>query len=108
MPKSSIPTEYTKDIANQVASRLKLSKKDATAYTEEVINIIADRLVQGVKINLKGLGILAPKQFPAKEIPARMVRNPRDGTTSEKPAQSKPAYRKLTFKMAKIIQQRLN
>jgi len=98
MAKTSIITAYQKDIAQSVATTLGISKKDATTYTEAVVNSIIAELLAGHKVNLSTLGI-----FQVKDIPARMVRVPSDGSTRQK-----EGYKKLTFKSTKPMKTRLS
>jgi len=98
MSKTTIPTLYTKQIAESVAETLKCSKKDAVIQTETVINTIVEKLLAGNKINLKELGI-----FVVKVVPERKTRNPKTGE-----AGVKPSCRKLNVRATSAFKKRIN
>jgi len=98
MPKSKVPTAYTKDVARKLAGNLQITLKDASLYTNEVVKIISEYLLSGTKVHISEIGILQ-----VKDVKERNVRNPKSGECFVK-----PAYRKLGFRATKHMKQRLN
>jgi len=97
-PKSKITTVYTKDIANSVASVLRIAKKDATEYTETVITVIVENLLAGNKVNINALGIMQ-----IKDTNERKVRNPKTGELSVR-----PPGKKFTTRATSVFKKRFS
>lgn len=80
MPKSKIPTIYTKGIVEGVAEIMGFSKKETTEIVDAVIQTISSNLIAGNKVNIGELFIAS-----ASIKPERKARNPRTGETIIKP-----------------------
>lgn len=62
------------DIAGNVAQELNVSKKDAVAIANALVNGITEQLVAGNQVSVTGFG-----SFVSKERAARQGRNPQNG-----------------------------
>lgn len=71
-----------------VAEQAELSKKDAEAAVNAVIEAITDALKKGDKVQLVGFGA-----FEVRERAKRYGRNPRTKETIEIPASKAPAFK---------------
>ncbi|PZS10198.1 MAG: hypothetical protein DLM55_04775 [Acidimicrobiales bacterium] len=76
------------DLAEAIAARLGVSRKDASAVVEAVIEEITAAVAKGEKVSLTGFGV-----FDKKERQARMARNPRTGEAVRVDKSSAPAFR---------------
>ena len=65
-----------------------MSKKDATALLEGMVDSFTKHLKKGNRVRIPGLGILQVKQMKA-----RTGRNPATGETIKIPAKKKVAFR---------------
>ena len=85
-------TNFTKsDLANQLAERTSMAKRQAMIVIDALTGIIADETEAGNTVAIHGFG-----KFTIKERAARMGRNPRTG----EPMQF-AASRSLSFKASK-------
>ena len=71
-----------------VAAQANISKKDADAAVNAVVNAVTEALKQGDKVQLVGFGT-----FEVRERGARTGRDPRSGNTIEIPASKAPAFK---------------
>lgn len=71
-----------------VAQKAGLSKKDADAAVNAVIDVIADTLKEGDKVQIIGFG-----SFEVKERPERLGRNPSTGEAIVIPASKSPVFK---------------
>ncbi len=85
------------ELAAQVASRAGMTKADAAAAVNSMVDAIADTLVNGEKVQIAGLGV-----FTVKATAARQARNPRTGETV-----NIAAGRKISFKPGADLKARL-
>lgn len=77
------------DLVASVANETKLTKKDAEAAVNAVVNGIQDALKNGDKVQLIGFGT-----FEVRTRKARQGRNPRNpGETIEIPASKAPVFK---------------
>ena len=76
------------DIVSHVASRASLSKAEATAAVDGVVEAIQDALASGNSVALTGFGT-----FSVKSRPARTGRNPQTGESIEIAASKAPAFK---------------
>ncbi len=86
------------ELIEEVALKGNLTKKDAEAAVDAVIDVITDALVAGQEVKLSGFGIFAKK-----------MRAEREGTN---PANQEkitiPASATATFKISKALKEKLN
>jgi DNA-binding protein HU-beta len=75
-------------LANELAERHQLSKKQALAMMEELIGMITKHLKNGERVKIAGLGILQ-----VRKRAARMGRNPATGEQIHIKASKKVAFR---------------
>ena len=71
-----------------VAAQANISKKDADAAVNAVVNAVTEALKQGDKVQLVGFGT-----FEVRERGARTGRDPRSGKNIEIPASKAPAFK---------------
>jgi DNA-binding protein HU-beta len=76
------------ELAGAIAGRLGVSRKDATAAVDAVLEEITTAVAQGEKVSLTGFGV-----FDKKERQARMARNPRTGESVQVDKSSAPVFR---------------
>jgi DNA-binding protein HU-beta len=76
------------DIVAAVVEKAGLSKKQAAAAVDAVLETIRDALAEGEKVNLIGFG-----SFSVKERKAREGRNPQTGEKIKIPAKKVPAFK---------------
>ena len=76
------------ELIDSVASKTKLTKKDAAAAVDAVFSSIQDFLAKGDKVQLIGFG-----NFEVRERAARKGRNPQTGDEIEIPASKVPAFK---------------
>lgn len=85
-------------IARMAAQNPQLYMRDIEAIVDTVIDTMADALIRGDRIELRGFGA-----FSVKEREARAGRNPRTGEQVDVPAK-----RSVAFKAGKQLRDRLN
>lgn len=71
-----------------VAEKAGLTKKDAERVVNATVDVIAESLVKGDKVQISGFGI-----FEAKTREARVGRNPRTKQTIQIPATRLPVFK---------------
>ena len=71
-----------------LASKTEMTKKDSETALNAVLDVIADSLKKGDKVQLIGFGT-----FEAKKRPARVARNPRTGESVKIPACKAPVFK---------------
>ena len=87
-PKAKAETISTRQLAQQLAEKHELSKKQANEIMDDLAGLITKSLKKGVRIRLNGLGILQ-----VRKRPARMGRNPATGEAIKIKASKKVAFR---------------
>ena len=75
-------------MVSRVGSRVSLSKAEAAAAVDGVLDAIQDALANGDKVALTGFGT-----FSVKSRPARTGRNPRTGESIEIAVSKSPAFK---------------
>jgi DNA-binding protein HU-beta len=78
----------SKHLADALAEKHELPKKQAKAVLEDLIALLSKNLKKGAKIRVAGLGILQ-----VRKRPARMGRNPATGEPIKIKASKKIAFR---------------
>ena len=86
------------ELVAALAQKADLSKKDAEKALAAFVDVVAESLKKGEKVQLVGFGT-----FESKERPARVARNPRTGEEIKIDA-SKTA----SFKVGKALKDSLN
>ena len=81
-----------------LAAKTEKTKKESEAALNGILDVIAESMAKGEKVQLIGFGT-----FEAKERAARTARNPRTGTEIEVPAAKAP-----TFKAGKELKDSIN
>ena len=76
------------DMVSRVASRVSLSKSEASAAVDGVLDAIQDALANGDKVALAGFGT-----FSVRSRPARTGRNPQTGESIKIAASKSPAFK---------------
>jgi len=76
------------EFAAAVAEKTELSKKDAEAAVKAFIDVVAEELKAGEKVQLVGFGT-----FEVSERSARQGRNPQTGETIEIAASRTPKFK---------------
>jgi DNA-binding protein HU-beta len=76
-----------------LAGKAELTKKESETALNAMLDVIADAMAKGEKVQLIGFGT-----FEAKSRPARVARNPRTGEAVKIPASKAP-----TFKAGKAL-----
>ena len=71
-----------------LAAKTELSKKESELALNGVLDVIAESLAKGDKVQLIGFGT-----FETKNRPARVARNPRTGDSVKIAACKAPAFR---------------
>jgi len=71
-----------------VAQKAGLSKKDADIAVNAVLDVIADTLKEGDKVQIIGFG-----SFEVKQRPERMGKNPQTGEVIIIPASKAPSFK---------------
>jgi DNA-binding protein HU-beta len=87
-PKAKVETVSTRQLAQQLAEKHELSKKQANEIMDDLAGMITKSLKKGIRIRLNGLGILQ-----VRKRPARMGRNPATGEAIKIKASKKVAFR---------------
>ena len=88
MAKAANPTVTLKQMSAIIADKNEISKKQANAIFEALIDDITKNLKKGNRIRIAGLGILQ-----VRKRPARMGRNPATGEAIKIKASKKIAFR---------------
>jgi DNA-binding protein HU-beta len=86
--KAKVETVSSKQLAQQLAEKHELSKKQAALIMDDLTGFITKHLKKGVRIRLNGLGILQ-----VRKRAARMGRNPATGEAIKIKASKKVAFR---------------
>src|SRR5579863_8175871 len=86
--KAKVETLSTRQLAQQLAEKHELSKKQANEIMDDLAGIITKQLKKGTRIRLNGLGILQ-----VRKRAARMGRNPATGEAIKIKASKKVAFR---------------
>ncbi|MAE71731.1 MAG: DNA-binding protein [Gemmatimonadetes bacterium] len=76
------------DLVEQVADDTGLTKKDAAASVDALIECISQALSEGQNIEIRGFG-----SFKVKSRKGRMARNPRTGASVAVPARDVPVFK---------------
>ncbi|HEY4264382.1 MAG TPA: HU family DNA-binding protein [Micropepsaceae bacterium] len=86
--KAKVETVSSKQLAQQLAEKHEISKKQAAMIMDDLSGFITKHLKKGVRIRLNGLGILQ-----VRKRAARMGRNPATGEAIKIKASKKVAFR---------------
>jgi len=86
--KAKVETVSTRQLAQALAEKHQLSKKQANEIMDDLTGIITKQLKKGTRIRLNGLGILQ-----VRKRAARMGRNPATGEAIKIKASKKVAFR---------------
>ena len=81
-----------------LAAKTEMTKKDSETALNAVLDVIAESLKKGDKVQLIGFGT-----FDVKKRPARTARNPRTGAEIKIKASKAP-----TFKAGKALKDKVN
>ncbi len=76
------------ELINTIAAKAEISKKDAESALNTFINVIADALADGERVQIVGFGT-----FEVTERAARIGRNPKTGETIEIAASKAPKFK---------------
>ena len=76
------------ELVAAIAAKTELTKKESEAALNVVLDVIAESMAKGDKVQLIGFGT-----FEAKARPARVARNPRTGESVEIAACKAPAFK---------------
>ena len=89
------------ELISAIAKAGKIRKKDAEAFLNAFIEVVAETLAKGEKIEIRNFGT-----FYMKEKARRIARNPRKGKKVIVPAKLSPAFKvgKGLKKVEKIIE----
>ena len=71
-----------------LAAKTEMSKKDSEAVLNGLLDVIAETITKGEKVQLIGFGT-----FEAKSRPAGVARNPRTGEAVKIPTGKAPAFK---------------
>ncbi|RLJ69931.1 integration host factor subunit beta [Hydrogenivirga caldilitoris] len=86
------------DITREIAAKRGMSQRKARLIVDQVFQVMAEALVRGEKVEIRGLGT-----FKIKKKPSRFVKDPRTGVEIFVKEKFVP-----TFKMGKLIKNHLN
>lgn len=86
------------ELINAIAEKAELSKKDADKALKAFVDVVAEELKKGEKVQLVGFGT-----FEVSERAAREGRNPQTGATMKIAASKSPK-----FKAGKALKDMLN
>ena len=86
------------ELVAALAAKTELSKKDSEAALNALVDVIAETIAKGEKVQLIGFGT-----FERKDRPARTARNPRTGEEVKIAASKAPA-----FKAGKALKDKVN
>ena len=76
------------DLIAALAAKTNMTKKESEAALDGVLDVIAESLAKGDKVQLIGFGT-----FEAKKRPARVARNPRTGEAVKIEASKAPVFK---------------
>ena len=76
------------ELITALAAKTEMTKKDSENALSAVLDVIAESMAKGEKVQLIGFGT-----FEAKARPARVARNPRTGDSVKIAACKAPAFK---------------
>ena len=76
------------ELVAALAAKTELTKKESEAALNGILDVIAESMAKGDKVQLIGFGT-----FEAKERPARVARNPRTGEEIKIEASKAPVFK---------------
>ena len=76
------------ELVAALAAKTELTKKDSEVALNAILDVIADTIAKGDKVQLIGFGT-----FEAKSRPARVARNPRTGESVKIAASKAPVFK---------------
>jgi len=86
------------ELIEAIAEKADLSKRDAEAAVDALVDVVADALVKGESVKISGFGIFEKKHRAARE-----------GTNPATQAKiSIPASTSVSFKVSKGLKEKLN
>ena len=85
------------ELAAVVAEKAEVSKRDAEAVLDKVLEVIGEALAKGETVKLSNFGVFEPK-----ERAARVGTNPSSGAKI-----NIPASKSVTFKVSKSLKEKL-
>ena len=85
------------DLVEAVQRALDVGRRDATHYVEQLFAVLSEALARGERVKVNRFGL-----FVAKMRPARLGRDPRDGSPLELPAR-----RTVSFRAAPRLKEKL-
>ena len=86
------------DLILQLAERMDISTREASAIVNILLNTMTDALAQGENIEIRGFG-----SFSVKEYESYTGKNPKSGETFKVPLKKLPVFR-----VGKNMRERLN
>jgi integration host factor subunit alpha len=86
------------DLARKLHESMGISKKDATSYVEELLDLIKSTLESGEQVKVSGFGV-----FESRQKNARRGRNPQTGE-----AITIESRKVLTFKSSNLLRDAVN
>ncbi len=103
-PQPTKQKPYTKSqIVAKLAEKAELSKKDATAFLDVLLDVIKDGLTESDSFTLPGL-VKVEKQWVPEKAAQTGLKDPfHEGKTIDRPA--KPAHWKIKVKMLKGLKE---
>jgi nucleoid DNA-binding protein len=91
-PKMTVSTD---EVVRAIADLSGVSQADARKVLRALVDVCGDALFRGADVRVQGLGTFEPRAVPARE-----------GSMGGK-AWTKPAHRKVVFKPAKALRDRI-
>ncbi|MDD2539499.1 MAG: integration host factor subunit alpha [Desulfuromonadaceae bacterium] len=85
-------------LADNMAERLKISKKEASAHLEELLELIKTTLESGEQVKIAGFGV-----FQIQQKKNRRGRNPQTGE-----AITIGARKVMSFKVSNVLKEAIN
>ena len=76
------------ELVSAIAAKTEMTKKESEVALNAVLDVIAEGMAKGEKVQLIGFGT-----FEAKERPARVARNPRTGDAVKIAACKAPVFK---------------
>ena len=76
------------ELVSALAAKTEMTKKESEVALNGLLDVIAENMAKGEKIQLIGFGT-----FEAKKRPARVARNPRTGDTVKIAASKAPVFK---------------
>ena len=76
------------ELVAALAAKTEMTKKESEAALNGIIDVIAESMAKGEKVQLSGFGT-----FEAKNRPARVARNPRTGDSVKIEACKAPVFK---------------